>query len=123
MVLELLAMLLMVVCVIAVICILIKDRFRKISKILSVVSIVLLFVTVLLFFVAMSQVTDIGVGSFSGGGDLDISIPGLQENAVVPCSWGPGIGFYLSILAIMSMIALSLLKLVRKLVEKIHKTS
>ena len=71
----------------------------------------------------MSQVTDIGVGSFSGSGDLDISIPGLQENAVVPCSWGPGIGFYLSILAIMSMIALSLLKLVRKLVGKIQKTS
>ena len=123
MVLELLAMLLMVVCVIAVICILIKDRFGKISKILSVVSIVLLVVTVLLFFVAMSQVTDIGVGSFSGGGDLNISIPGLQENAVVPCSWGPGIGFYLSILAIMSMIALSSLKLVRKLVGKIQKTS
>ena len=123
MVLDLLAMLLMVVCVIAVICILIKDRFRKISKILSAVSIVLLVVTVLLFFVAMSQVTDIGVGSFSGSGDLDISIPGLQENAVVPCSWGPGIGFYLGILAIMSMIALSLLKLVRKLVGKIQKTS
>ena len=123
MVLELLAMLLMVVCVIAVICILIKDRFRKISKILPVVSIVLLVVTVLLFFVAMSLVTDMGVGSFSGSGDLDISIPGLQENAIVPCSWGPGIGFYFGILAIMSMIALSSLKLVHKLVGKIQKIS
>jgi len=122
MVLELLAMLLMVVCVIVFVCILIKDRFRKIFKILLVVSIVLLVVAVLLYFVSMSLVTDIGVGSFSGGGDLDISIPGLQENAVVTCSWGPGIGFYLSILAIMSMIALSLLKLVRKLVGKIQKT-
>ena len=123
MVLELLAVLLMVVCVIVVVCILIKDRFRKISKILSIVSIVLLVVTVLLFFVAMSQVTDMGVGSFSGRGDLDISIPGLQENAVVTCSWGPGIGFYFGILAIMSMFVLSSLKLVRKLVGKIQKTS
>jgi len=122
MVLELLAMLLMVVCVIVFVCILIKDRFRKIFKILLVVSIVLLVVAVLLFFVSMSLVTDIGVGSFSGGGDLDISIPGLQENAVVTCSWGPGIGFYLSILAIMSMFVLSALKLVRKLVGKIQKT-
>ena len=123
MVLELLAILLMVVCVIAVICILIKDRFRKISKILSVVGIVLLVVTVLLFFVAMSQVTDIGVGSFSGNGNLDISVPGMQENVVVPCSWGPGLGFYFGILAIISMIALSLLKLVRKLVGKLQKIS
>jgi len=114
MVLELLAMLLMIVCVIAVICIFIKDRFRKISKILWIASIVLLIVTVLLFFVAMSQVTDVGVGSFSGDGDLDISIPGLQENAIVLCSWGPGIGFYLSVVAAACLIVVPISKIIRK---------
>jgi len=114
MVLELLAMLLMIVCFIAAICIFIKDRFRKISNILWITSIVLLIVTVLLFFVAMSLVTDVGVGSFSGDGDLDISIPGLQENAIVLCSWGPGIGFYLSVVAAACLIVVPISKIIRK---------
>ena len=63
----------------------------------------------------MSQVTDVGVGSFSGNGDLDISIPGVQENEVINCSWGPGIGFYLSILATVCLVVISFLKISVKL--------
>jgi len=71
----------------------------------------------------MSQVTDIGVGSFSGGGNLDISIPGLQENAIVPCSWGPGIGFYLSVIAAVCLIVVPLLKIIKKKIGYINLLS
>ena len=125
MVLELLIMLLMIDCLFVLVGIFIgifmKDKFRKISIILSIVGIVLLLVSILLFYVAMSEVTNVGVGSFSGGGNLAISVPGLQENSNIDCNWGPGSGLYLSMLALVSMAALSLLKIVRKAIEKIGK--
>ena len=123
MVLELLVMLLVIDCLFVLVGIFIgifmKDKFRKISTILSVVGIVLLLVSILLFYVAMSEVTNVGVGSFSGGGNLAISVPGLQENSNIDCNWGPGSGLYLSMLALVSVAALSLLKIVRKMVEKL----
>jgi hypothetical protein len=72
-----------------------------------------------LFFVAMSQVTDVGVGSFSGGGDLEITLPGLQETTVLDCGWGPGIGFYLSIVAAVLLSGVTLVHLVRRLGRKL----
>ncbi|MEA3458921.1 MAG: hypothetical protein U9R21_09635 [Candidatus Thermoplasmatota archaeon] len=125
MVLELLVMLLVVDCLFVLVGISIgifmKDKFRKISTILSIVGIVLLLVSILLFYVAMSEVTNVGVGSFSGGSTLAVSVPGLQENSDIDCTWGPGSGLYLSMLALVSMAALSLLKIVRKVIEKIRK--
>ena len=47
----------------------------------------------------MSQLTEVGVGSFVGDNNLEINIPGLSESKVLPCNWGPGIGFYLCIIA------------------------
>ena len=69
----------------------------------------------------MSQVTDVGVGSFIGHGDLDVAIPGLQESVIIQCNWGAGIGYYLSIIAFILLISLSLVKTSRKLVKKIRK--
>ena len=123
MVLELLVMLLVIDCLFVLvgifISIFLKDKFRKISIILSIVGIALLLVSILLFYVAMSEVTNVGVGIFSGGGNLAVSVPGLQENSNIDCTWGPGSGLYLSMLALVSMAALSLLKIVRKMVEKL----
>ena len=47
----------------------------------------------------MSQITEVGVGSFVGSSNLVIDIPGLAENEVVLCNWGPGIGFYLTFIS------------------------
>ncbi len=110
MALDVLVVLLMAACVSIALSMSIKNRTEKISSVLSVVSIVLVLITVLLFFYTMSQVTNIGVGSFSGNGNLDISVPGIQEKAGISCSWGPGLGFYLSLIAAVCMTAAFFLK-------------
>jgi hypothetical protein len=47
------------------------------------------------FYLAISEMTKVGVGSFIGGGKLDISIVGEEIREAVYCNWGPSMGFYL----------------------------
>jgi hypothetical protein len=110
MVLGLIAMLVILTIIILFSSILTKYKFEKITKILSIFGFVLLIIIVLVFFYAMSQMTMIGVGGFSGSGDVDITLPGTAGSANIPCSWGPGIGFYLSIIVIVIIIAFFFLK-------------
>ena len=65
--------------------------------ILSALNIVTLLLALIIFYYAFSQLTQVGVGSFMGSGMLDVSIPGEVVQINIPCSWGPGIGFYLLI--------------------------
>ena len=67
--------------------------------VLSILSMVFLIVSVLIFFYAMGQITEVGVGSFMGSGELDTNLPGIAESRVLPSSWGPGIGFILAIIS------------------------
>ncbi len=99
MVLELLSTILLVTILIIFVSILIQRRFPKTSFIITLISFILLIAVVGIFFYAMSQLTEIGVGSFIGSGDIDTTIPGEPENVLVNCSWGPALGFYLAILS------------------------
>jgi hypothetical protein len=119
MVLELLTILLVIDCLFIIIGLLIKDKYRKISTVLSIIGVIFLIVSILLFYIAMSEVTSVGVGSFSGGGNLTVSVPGLQENANIDCNWGPSGGLFFSILALVSMVALSILSFFNKLLERL----
>lgn len=110
MILGLLIMLISAFSISIIINLIISDKFPRINKLFMIAGIVLLLVVIVLFYFVMSQVTEIGVGSFSGEGDLNISIPGFQENEVLTCYWGPGFGFYLSILSFISLICFSLYK-------------
>jgi len=121
MILSLLSVLLIFTCLIVFFSLLLRDRFLKIHKILSIMGVIMLLITIILFFFSMSQVTDVGVGCFSGEGSLDVSIPGLQDTSVVPCMWGTGLGFYLGILAFISLIMLSMIKLIKKIFYRIRK--
>ncbi|MFW6119907.1 MAG: hypothetical protein ACOC80_03270 [Petrotogales bacterium] len=103
-VLEMLSMLLMLVGIFIILSLLVKNRFPRLSVIISIAGIITILAVILLFFYAMSQVTNIGIGSFSGSGNLDISFPGLQESAIINCSWGPGVGFYLGVIAVAALI-------------------
>jgi hypothetical protein len=67
----------------------------------------------------MSEVTNVGVGSFSGSGILEVSIPGLQENVNLDCNWDFGRGLLLCILALVSMTILSFLGFFHKILEKL----
>jgi hypothetical protein len=109
-VLNLLFLLILVCCVMLFISIFTENKFKKITKILSIFTFLILIVSVFVFFYAMSQLTMIGVGSFMGSGDVDITIPGTVEAKSISSSWGPGTGFLLSFFAIIIILGFFFLK-------------
>ena len=92
---------LITMCCILIILNMVFKRFNK--KKLSILS--LLFGTIILVGIivilsyGMSELAKIGVGGFSGDGNIDISIPGEGIRTGVYCNWGPNIGFYLCLLS------------------------
>ena len=97
MVLGLLSMLVGVSCLLIFFSLLTEKKLRKTTMIVTMLSIVVILLTVAVFYYALSQLTQVGVGSFIGSGTLDITIPGQSAQTALPCSWGPGISFYLLI--------------------------
>jgi uncharacterized protein (TIRG00374 family) len=55
--------------------------------------------TIGIYLMAMAELSAATVGSLFGSGSIDTSIPGQAMNAVVASNWGPGIGFYLYLIA------------------------
>jgi len=104
MVLGLLSLLVGVACLLIFFSLLTEKKLRKITIILSVLSIVVILLTLVVFYYALSQLTQVGVGSFMGSGTLDITIPGQSVQTAVPCSWGPGFSFYLLIVSFVLLI-------------------
>jgi len=114
MVLELLTILLIISSLLIFISVFTKNRFSKTTVIISVLSIILLIVTISIFYYAMSQLTEVGVGSFIGNGNIETTIPGVAESKVLPCSWGPNIGFYLGIITIVTLMINPIYHKIRK---------
>jgi hypothetical protein len=54
----------------------------------------------ILFYVAMSEVTKVGIGGFSGERILPITLPGTTTQVDLSCSWGPSSGMFLGIIGI-----------------------
>jgi len=104
MVLGLLSLLVAVACIVIVLSLALKNKFRKTTILVWLMSIIVLLLTLILFYYAFSQLTQVGVGSFMGSGTLDITIPGGEAQTKVPCSWGPGIGFYLLIVSVVLVV-------------------
>ncbi len=110
MVLGLLAILVGVSCLLIFLSVLTEKKLRKTTITISVLSIIIIFLTVVVFYYALSQLTQVGVGSFMGSGTLDVSIPGQSVQTPVPCSWGPSISFYLSIISLVVLIVTFFIK-------------
>jgi len=110
MVLGLLLLLIVLTGVLLFISVFTKNRFNRFTMFLSSISFVLLLVTILVFYYVMSQITMIGVGGFSGSGDIDVTLPGVAESITLNCSWGPGLGFILSIVSIVMLLFVFILK-------------
>jgi len=104
MVLGLLSMLVGVACLLIVISLIMEKKLRKTTVIISVLSIVVILLTLVVFYYALSQLTQVGVGSFMGSGTLDVTIPGQSVQTAVPCAWGPGISFYLLIISFVLLV-------------------
>lgn len=110
MVLEILFMILLAAILFNLVTIFTKKRFKKITKIFSILNFVFLILLVILFYVIISQLTQIGVGSVMGSGNLDVNIPGQIESAGINCSWGPAISFYLAVFIVVMLSALQFFK-------------
>ncbi len=75
-----------------------KPQYRSI---LMGCSLLLCLCVVGLFIGAMSAFTEVGVGSISGQGPLDVFIPGDEAALSLECQWGPGIGFWIQLLSVL----------------------
>ena len=115
-VLNLLSILLLFTILLIISSIIIKNKFRKTNIIISIICLLLLLFALSIFYYAISEISSVSVGSFLGSGNLEITIPGVAENSILSCNWGPGIGFYLCII---SLIALILLFTYKKFLTKI----
>jgi len=114
MVLGVLSLLVAVTCFLLFFSFLTMKRLRKTTMILSFFSIVILLMSLIIFVYAFSQLTQVGVGSFMGSGNLDVTIPGGIEQTAISCSWGPGIGFYLLIPSLILLILTLFIKKIEK---------
>jgi len=61
--------------------------------------------SLLIFIIGMSILSGIGIGSFIGDRNVDVSIPGEGAFSSIFCSWEPNLGFYLYIVATIVLLA------------------
>lgn len=62
--------------------------------------------SLLIFIIGMSILSGIGMGSFIGDGNVDVSIPGEGAFSSIFCSWGgASLGFYLYIVDTIVLLA------------------
>jgi len=104
MVLNLISMVLIITILIIFISIIISKKLPRGNTILSVLCIVFLIIMLVIFTYAMSQITEVSVGNFMGSGSIETTIPGLSETVILPSTWGPENGFYLSIIAVITLL-------------------
>jgi len=97
----------------------IQKRFPRISTILSILVIVFLLLGIILFYIAMSEVTKVGVGGFFGSSDLPITLPGESEQTLFSCTWGAGLGLYCTVLALICTISTPITPILLKIKSKI----
>ena len=81
-----------------------KKRLEKISKIIAILSFI---GPVLIFIIAMNELSKATVGNIIGNGYLDVGVPGESQFYSVMCNWGFSIGFYLYIIAVLILLIVS----------------
>ncbi|RLF60169.1 MAG: hypothetical protein DRN27_00385 [Thermoplasmata archaeon] len=106
MILQILIYLLILAAILNLSLVFIFKRFRKITLLIRILTIVCLLLSMVLFYVAMSEVTKVGIGGFSGSDTLPITIPGTADQADVSCSWGPSSGMFLLLIVFLGSIFL-----------------
>ncbi len=107
-----------VLTIISIILILSNLVFTRISKkrfsLLSLIAaITVLICSIGIFTYSMSELSEIGIGSFIGNGNQYVSIPGENIDATLFCSWGPNIGYCLYFFAIVSLIIILIINIAK----------
>ncbi|MDH7517340.1 MAG: carboxypeptidase regulatory-like domain-containing protein [Candidatus Thermoplasmatota archaeon] len=86
---------------------------RRFSLALITSSIIFLMLVVIAFYFGMSLITELTLGSLTGEGILDVTLP--NGNAVyIPSKWGLGTGFYLCIAAALTAMFAGILDFFKK---------
>jgi hypothetical protein len=85
--------------------------FKRVDKkkwhLISLVCILFILIcSLVLFSIAMSAFTKVGVGSFLGQGIIDVSVQDEGTKTSVFSQWGPGIGFWLYVLSIFTLLSI-----------------
>ena len=94
---------------------LVFQRIQKLKmRLFSILGAFLLFGGgLVMFLLAITLYSQVSVGSVLGAGIVGISIPGVNEQSLVPCHWGPAAGFFVFVLVVILLFA-ALILLVRK---------
>jgi hypothetical protein len=106
MILSLLSMLVLITIIIFALHLLIPTNRTRINTLMTMITIIILLLITVLFYVAMAQITEIGVGGVIGSGNLDITIPGVSNKESIPCNWGLSLGYYLVVISFSTQILL-----------------
>ncbi len=94
-----------------------KRLKKKLNLILFSLGFSSFFSSILLFSYSISEFANVAVGSFIGRGTLDIQLPLENNYEIINCSWGPNIGFYLLILAVLLLSLILVIKLKKRFVK------
>ena len=86
-----------------------KKKLQTFSLIISNLSFI---GSLSIFYIAVSELSKVGVGGFIGSGKMDIKIPG-DGISLTDCSWGPSIGFYLILISIVILLIFNFYKFIR----------
>jgi hypothetical protein len=84
-------------------------KYRKTSKMLTILNVILLIVAILIFSYGFSELTKVGLGSLQGSGILNVLKPGTNEYVDLSGNWGISTGFFLAIAAIILVIIVGII--------------
>jgi len=86
---------------------------RRFSMALITASIIFLILVIIAFYFGMNLITEVTLGSLTGNGILDVTIPN-GNTMYIPSSWGFSSGFYLCIAAALTAMFAGILDFFRK---------
>jgi len=104
-VIDLLPMITIVGIIFIISSLILSRYFKRSLPLVVLLSAIISFIgSIAMFSVAMTELGNVTVGSFIGEGNLNINIPGEKLSESISCSWGPSIGFYLLLCALVILI-------------------
>ncbi|MCD6107951.1 MAG: carboxypeptidase regulatory-like domain-containing protein [Thermoplasmata archaeon] len=77
-----------------------KIEKTTLSKVILLAGVIFLVLSLALFYYTFSTMAKMGIGSFLGEGNIEMSIPGEKAASIMYCEWGPSTGFNICLLSV-----------------------
>jgi hypothetical protein len=94
--------------------IVLKKRF---AFLLAIISIIFVLIVAISFFMGMSSITEISLGSLQGQGMIEVSVSSF-EKVYMHASWGLGMGFYMILFAAILLLSAGMYDLLKTRKQK-----